>query len=251
MGTLIKTITMNTLIILCTSVATGLSGKEWAIIIAALIAFTGVIITNILTLRSNKKTLTHSQNVLGLAVKEFHSKKLDDRKKYLLKQLNEFYRPLENYLEKSNGLFQIFRANKPKNFRTLTFLLNPKMEFESYGQYELTANDKALMNQILEIGKAIEMLILEKSGLIDDPALKNPYKPDSGITDIQLPREMSLLQLTQIHFSVIRLAYEGNLTGEARTYEPYVYPKELNRIITGSISKVNEEIKDIEEQLYV
>lgn len=105
-------------------------------------------------------------------------KKRSERRDLITKKLNEFYGPLLSYLNIVKALYQLFRANKPAGFRTLIFLLDRNQEYEMNGIKQtvvLSKSDEQLLKEIIEIEQKIEDLIVEKGGLVDDPALMFKY----------------------------------------------------------------------------
>src|SRR5262249_13420485 len=73
-------------------------------------------------------------------------KQFEDERKEIYKKLNSFYGPLRQLRGISAQLYEMLRANRDKNFRTLVALLNGE-KFEG--------NDKVLLEQILTISKKI------------------------------------------------------------------------------------------------
>jgi len=88
-------------------------------------------------------------------------------------------------------------------FRTLTELLEGT---------EFTGNDKVLLEQVMEATDKISDLTADKSGLIED--------------EEEELRE--LLSKARVHFRILRLAYENELSGDTERLKEYVYPKDLD-----------------------
>jgi len=212
-----------------------------AAIITSICGFATTIVLVIVNISITRKTLKQNTNQLII-------RSIEEKRKYYLKKLNEFYLPLMNYLESSKSIYNKFFEGKPKGFRTLTYLLNRNKEINGI-RYQLTANDESLLKQILDIGTQITNLIDKKSGLIEDPELKNNYKPNPEITDIKLDEEISILTLLQTHLRIIRLAKEGDLTGESERYEKYVYPREINFILKEIIEKTKGNVKQLDQNI--
>ena len=128
-----------------------------------------------------------------------------ERRKSIAKQLNEFYGPLISYLNITKSLYKIFIQDKPQGFRTLTYLLDREQKYED-GQekkkIELSNSDKIILGEIIEIEKKIELLIIDKGGLVEDPKLMFDY-----YEDVQLSRFNSSTSLATLitHFRVLRL----------------------------------------------
>lgn len=142
----------------------------------------------------------------------------EDERREIYKKLNDFYGPALQYLGKSRELYERFTALRDPGFRTLTALLKGET-FEG--------NDKVLLEQIVDITSKLEELILLRSGLVDDEELRN------------------LLAKASAHFTIIRLAYEGNLRGEADRFEDYVYPRELNQKLEEQTVKLKVRLAEL------
>ncbi len=191
--------------------------------------------------------------ITAVTMNYFHSKsilkekKRSERKKSIAKRLNDFYGPVISYLEVTKGLFKIFRRDKPPGFRTLTFVLNPEQLYDFDNKKEkvvLTDTDKTLLNEIVEISKTIEEIILSNAGLVNDKTLMFDYVPDPTITDVKL-KGIGLLPAVIIHFRVIRLAYEGKLQGDVERFKNYVYPDELDIKLKHNFNELQEEFYNL------
>lgn len=142
-----------------------------------------------------------------------------DERKEIYKKLNAFYGPFKQRLEKTWELYQIFAKNRDRDsFRTLDALLKGE-KFEG--------NDKILLEEILELGKEMEQLVLAQGGLIDDPELRQ------------------LLVKAGTHFRVLRLAYEGRFRGDTDRFQDYVYPRELDKKLDQQIRKLTERLDEL------
>lgn len=166
-------------------------------------------------------------------------------------KLNEFYYPIKIYLEKSKNIYDVFKVDKPDNFRTLTYLLDKEQLYEGI-PYQLNINDRAFLKQIFEIGVEIERIMAEKGTLIDDPALIEPYSPSEEFigddVGFPYPETKSLLSIAQLHLRFIRLAFDGEIVGNSDNLSPYVFPRELNNIIENKIVELKRKIADVKEQ---
>jgi len=149
---------------------------------------------------------------------QLKQKQREDERKEIYKKLNEFYGPFQQYLGKSAELYKRFTAPRPAGFRTLIALLEGE-EFEG--------NDAVLLNEIIEITERLEQLILSQSGLIDDKELRD------------------LLAKAGAHFRILRLAYDGALTGEVERFGDYVYPRELGPKIEEQIDKLRARLDEL------
>jgi len=211
-----------------------------AAIITGLIVIGVNIVTTIIQVRASNRTHTHNQNTLA-------DKKIEEKRKEIYKKLNEFYGPFQQHLGKSLELYRIFRADKPSDFRALTYFLDPNQLYDGR-RVELTDNDKAIFNEIVAVGKQIEELILSKAGLIDDPSLRQDMsqvvteKISTDVTGLQTNGSLALLAT---HLFVIRLAYEGKLKGQVDIYKNYVFPRTLPPIIESNIARLNSELEEL------
>jgi len=170
-----------------------------------------------------------------------------DRRKSIVKKLNEFYGPLVSYLNVVKALYRIFSANKPEEFRTLSYLLNPKQEYNSDNgniTITLTDSDYKLLNEIIEVERQIEILIIQKAGLIDDDTLmfddcNDPLKKDPQV------EKLSLLSVAVTHFRVLRLAAEGHFLGENERFTDFEYPKDLDNKLQERIDELKQELAEL------
>lgn len=219
----------------------GASSVSNPVVFAALISASALLLVNIITqifqIVSNNRTHAHNKRVLA-------DKKLEEKRKEIYKKLDNFYGPFQQYLAKSAELYQIFIAGKPAGFRALTYFLDRTQLYDSK-RVELTENDKAIFAEILSVGKQLEKLALSKAGLVDDPTLRQDASPatsDAAVTDVSGLQRNGLLALLTTHLFVIRLAYEGRLTGQLEVYKNYVFPRALPPIIESNIVRLNQEL---------
>tara|TARA_R110001606_G_scaffold398569_1_gene577939 strand:+ start:2565 stop:3281 length:717 start_codon:yes stop_codon:yes gene_type:complete len=221
--------------------------KSWDVeILVALITFLAVLIGNIITIWANiiqnKKTLKDNNNKIKRA-------DFENEKDSYIKKLNEFYIPLRHYLENSKTLFKIFKKDKPKDFRTLTYLLKPNQKYDGK-KVKLNKNDKALLNRIFNIGSEIENLILKNSYLAgNDLEFISDYKPRDKYAQISYEKNMTLLSLLISHLIVIRMAYEQDLSGQMKKFEGFVFPNEINVRVEEKIKELNRLILDCENNM--
>lgn len=207
-------------------------------IIGSSVILAGIITSIVMNIKKTNKLLLNSSR----------QNEYNTLNKKLLKvetKLYEFYYPMRSYLEKSRNIYDVFKANKPENFRTLTYLLD-KEQLYIDNKYQLSINDKAYLKQIFEVGIEIEKIIAEKESLLHDSELVKNYSPsklfvgdDAGFP---YPKNKSLLSIAQIHLSFIRMAFDGEINGDGENLSPYVFPRELNYVI-------DNEIKDLEKEL--
>jgi hypothetical protein len=159
-------------------------------------------------------------------IKTLNSKKTEERKNEIYKKLNEFYGPFYQLRSKSKLLYiefsEKFKKDEPnKNFRTLTFLLDN-------GVIAIPENEKILLNEIINIGEKCENLIHDKAGLIDDEELRTVWFPKAST-----------------HYLLIRLAYQGSLSGDSLKYSKYTFPTEIDTLIERRIKALQLELETL------
>jgi hypothetical protein len=204
-----------------------------------IIALLAAVISAIVTLSVGVMTWVHNRSVL-------RESRISERRKLLTAVLNEFYGPFYYYLTVVGALSQLLFVGKPKEFRTLTYLLNPRQEYEVDGskvRVDLSDSDKKIIEQMIDIEKILEQLVISKGGIIDDPTLMFNYIPDPKITDVVLKgKRIGLMALAITHFRVMRMAYNGEIKSEPERYAAYVYPRELDAKIFARIEALQKEL---------
>ena len=121
------------------------------------------------------------------------------------RKLNDFYGPYIQLRKKSQILYLKFKKRYIENdsdFSTLKYLLKG---------HQFEANEKALLEEIINIGLKCEKLIHENAGLIDDPILKNDLIPRAST-----------------HYLLLRLAYQGNLSGDMDNFIDSTFPSDID-----------------------
>jgi len=214
-------------------------------IIASFVAFTGTIIVASITIYTNYKIRQDSKRMQKSA-------RFIDRKIIHQQKLSEFYIPLRHYLENSKTLFKIFMKDKPEGFRTLTHFLDPKQVYGKNTQpINLNKNDVSILKKIFEIGEKMESLIYDKGYLIgDDTEFVEAYKPIKKYKNLPYERDMTILSLLISHIVVIRLANEGDLTGDIDKFKGFVFPNEINQRINDKIKVLENKIKICESLIF-
>lgn len=146
------------------------------------------------------------------------SKLRDDELKEINSKLNEFYGPFIQLKEKNKILYELFTKDKDDDFKTLVSLLNEE---------KFNGNDKKLLNEIIEIDKNLEILIVEKGGYIENSKLRELFAKASA------------------HFNIMNQAYNGTLSGEVERFKEYIYPRELDNEIKNEVNRLNCRIKEL------
>lgn len=229
-------------------------------LVGTLITLVGTLSVAYVSFRNNQIT-ADLQRDLGtntvqlqreLARTNIDDKRLEARRLFISKRLDEFYAPLQQYLNKSHELSIILYKGKPKNFRTLTYLLDPTQVYsESNSSIQLSENDQLILAEIIKIGEKIENLIIDKAGLVDDPQLSYRYTPNEEETDVNPDSNSGLLAILGTHLLIIRYAYEKKLKGQAEEYQDHVFPREINAIIKENIDRLNNELLQLSAPTFI
>ncbi|MGU8343219.1 hypothetical protein ACV3KS_06195 [Clostridium perfringens] len=146
------------------------------------------------------------------------SKLRDDELKEINSKLNEFYGPFIQLKEKSKILYGLFTKGKEDEFRTLVALLKGE---------KFSGNDEKLLNEIVEIDKELENLIVNKGGYIENDYLRELFAKASA------------------HFNIMQQAYNKVLIGEVERFKEYIYPRELDNEIKNEVNRLNSRIKEL------
>ena len=201
-------------------------------IVVALVAAAVALTTSLLTAKYSRATI--------------HEQRMAEKRKIIAKKLNEFYGPFISYSNVTKALYRIFARGKPKNFRTLTYLLDPEQPYDTGSdnrKVTLSENDRKILEEILAVEEKIERLVVEKGGLVDDPRLMFDYIPTPDRTDVHFEKgEVSLLALLITHFRVLSLAYHGQIVGETNRYQDFVYPREVDGVVRERFEKLQNEL---------
>lgn len=132
-------------------------------------------------------------------------KKDENKRSEIYKKLNDFYGPFIHLRKKSDILYSKFQKNYrtlDPNFSTLKYLLKG---------HQFKNNEKALLEEIINLGAECEKLIHSKAGLIDDDLLRNDLIPKAST-----------------HYLLLRLAYNGNLSGDMDNFIDSSFPNEID-----------------------
>lgn len=185
----------------------------------SIVSFTAVLISALSLLilsEYNRRTLIQKQH--------------EEERKEIYKKLNSFYGPLQRLLGKSATLHELFMHNRPEGFRTLVALLDGEV---------FTGNDNQLLEQILKIGKQIDGLILNNSGLIDDDHLKR------------------ILDKASTHFTLIRLAKDKHIIKDIDRFKGHVFPRDaknpsndLNALLDAEVKRLKGRLNELNSEIY-
>lgn len=154
--------------------------------------------------------------------RSYKEKKIEEKRALISRRLDEFYGPIIQLREKSNKLYDKFRKkhfdNDP-NFATLTYLLN---------NFQFEQNDQVILKEIIDIGTQTEKLIHDKAGLIDDNELRD-----------------TLLPKATTHFLLIRLAFNGALTGNSDDFKDLTFPRDLDAKLRNRKDSLEKELRSL------
>lgn len=144
----------------------------------------------------------------------------EEERNEIQRKLNEFYGPCLTLMRETEMLHDLFKHDD--EFRTLTELLEGK---------EFTGNDKVLLEQVMNVTDKISDLIVDKSGLIED----------------EEDRLQELLSKARVHFRILRLAYNDDLSGDTERLKEYVYPKDLDDEIKRKKRELENRLNELRE----
>lgn len=198
-------------------------------------------------------TILIALSVGAFTVYRYNKDSKENCKQLIKTQLNEFYSPILSYLNTSHTLYMILKANKEENFVLLTYLLN------NNDRSDLSDSDHELIQEILNILKKVETLIIKKSGLIDDISYNKKLKKLEDILSNQdrniekyiyeEMKDLSLLSRFLITYKLLDLAYRKKLIKDTsannviKFAEVFTFPKEINNKIRDNILYLQQELK--------
>jgi hypothetical protein len=119
------------------------------------------------------------------------------------RRISDFIAPYEQLSLENLKLSRELKRSRGDTFRTLTALLDPDWKTG------LSAGDKALVDAIVNNGASLRQMILTSGG-----AVSTVIRPH--------------LAAASMHFRMLSLADAGSLENDAKRYEDYVYPRQLD-----------------------
>lgn len=181
---------------------------------------------------------------------EKKKKRQDERKKFIEKQLTEFYGPLSYYINTSKALYNVFKSNKPKELRLLTHLLDPDQTYHNSGSVTFNESDKKIIERIIDLCEKIEELIYLKGSLVDDIELMHKYEKNDfkKFTNSEI-KEIGLFARMLAHFNIVKMAYNEEISSQDFTSDDlrdFVYPTDINDKISNNLIKLQNELKNFE-----
>lgn len=135
-------------------------------------------------------------------------------------KLDGFYVPFQLLSEANHQLAQDIRSRQPDGYRMLLKL------FDKEWRDNLSDGDKKLVEIVCRNGEELRALIASKSGLVDDNIL--PY-----------------LSRASAHFRVLYLAYSGELGSDSERFKKYVYPIQLDGVLSLEIARLRGRINEL------
>jgi len=184
-----------------------------AVLITALVA--------IYSLRSN----------LNMAVRTLQEKSREEERKAIREKIDQFYGPFILLREKSKSLYEdLFLARRTAaersqfagpdgRYRTVLALVRG---------YQFNGSDRALLEQITEIGQQTATLIQTKMGLVDDE-------------DLRL-----VLSKATVHFWVLQQLMQGKFVSDEE-FGKFVFPRELDDKVQARLATLSQRLTQLQE----
>lgn len=183
-------------------------------IISGILAFFGVFLGLRIATKNASETMQSAQrNSEAIIWQKANETELLD----IQVKLDEFYIPFQL---KSNANLQFaldLKSRQDENYRLLVKL------FDAEWRDGLSAGDKKLVEIVSNNASELRGLIEEKSGLVDGALL--PY-----------------LSRASAHFRILDLAYRRELGEDPGPFKSYVYPRELDGVLSLEIARLRTRI---------
>ncbi|MDR6496384.1 hypothetical protein J2797_006311 [Paraburkholderia terricola] len=135
-------------------------------------------------------------------------------------KLDGFYIPYRLKSKANQQFAQDIRSRQDGNYRMLVKL------FDRQWRDDLTAGDKKLVELVSNNAEDLRALIESKSGLVDDKVL--PY-----------------LSRASAHYRILNLAFKFELGDDPEPFKPYVYPRELDGVLSLEIARLKSRIDQL------
>lgn len=150
------------------------------------------ILAVIFSYRMNKRLTVANEKLKNSELENEYKQKIQyfDRSE-VYKRLNDFYAPLQLLRRTSAELHKIFKNGQ--EFRTLPTLI---------GGAKFENNDRAILEEIIQIGDECKRIIVSNSGLIDNQELR----------DIHLPKLLT-------HYILIKKAFNGEISDQINRFD--------------------------------
>lgn len=164
--------------------------------------------------RNTQKTIVAAQKNNDASVWQ---KANEAELKDIQSKLDGFYIPFRLLSDANHHFAQDLRAKENakgrKDYRMLIQL------FDQDWIKSLSDWDKKIVEIVCCSGEELRKLIETKSGLVDEQIL--PY-----------------LSRVSVHFRVLHLAYEGSLGSDPSSFKDYVYPRQLDDVLTLEVDRL-------------
>lgn len=139
-------------------------------------------------------------------------------------RLNDFYSRFQMISEENKLIALDFKKRqKSSDFRTLIALLDPNW------RNGLSPADKTIVSTMVANGMALKALIRDKAGLVDPQVL--PY-----------------LAMVSAHFSMLKLAHDGELENDPQRFAGYVYPEKLDGVLKLETDRLSRRMVFLQTQ---
>jgi len=170
------------------------TSPAWLPLISAISGLIGAFIGGYFATRNAKAAIVQKTNELEIA-------SIDER-------LGNFVAPFEQLSAENLKLSrELKRRHGGEAFRTLPALLDPEWK------QTLSSGDRALVDALVENGTTLRRMILDHGGAVS-PAIRDHMAAAS------------------MHFRMLSLAYQGSLDPDPAWYAAYVYPRQLDGVLS-------------------
>ena len=180
-------------------------------IVAAAPSIAVAIVNLILLKRNSQKQIIHNEKRI----------EIDS----LAQKLEGFYYPYTILSKENTALYALFSSNHIKedtNFTTLASLLEKR---------EFSCNDSAILKRIMQNDEELNKLISLRGNLVDDPKLRE------------------LLVKSSTHYSVIIMAYNGEICNETDRFNACIHPGEVFEAVQKKMATIEARILKLKMDL--
>ncbi len=180
-------------------------------IISGLLAFAGAWLGLRIAQRNTLSTVEATQKTSEAAMwQKANETELRD----IQEKLDKFYGPFSILLKTDHQFAQDIRSRQPEGYRMLVKLFDPLW------LPGLSAGDRKLVQLVCEHAGTLERLIEQSAGIMDEQLV-------------------AYFSRARAHFRILQLAYSQELGSDYKPFEPYVYPKQLDRVMEIEINRLN------------
>ncbi|WP_148661689.1 PT domain-containing protein [Roseateles chitosanitabidus] len=138
-------------------------------------------------------------------------------------KLDGFYMPFW-LLSKANHLLAMdVKSRQPNDFRLLIKL------FDKSWKDSLSPGDRKLVELICNNAEELRALIASKSGLVGGDVLE-------------------YLSRASVHFRVLHQVYKNELGDDPSRFKKYVYPRQLDDVLSREINRLNARMQELREK---